>query len=166
MYTETFGQLVDRLVIARLKEWHYTQDSKTEAAQLAHEQVAELTVAVERYVDDCHSRRVIPRVQKHLRYHDHNQVEAWRSGKKATPDVPATIGGCIAALVDTHSDYWLSQSRIQTIKRLLNDTMDDHESADFNAELVKLQRQHIDLDNQYRNELITAIDTMFVESVK
>lgn len=165
MWTETYGQLIDRVIITQLKAWHYTQDDKREAAGMAAQQVVELCEALDRYYDDCANKRVLPRIQKHLRYHDHNKVEAWRDGKQATPKAPDTISECIVALVNTHSDYWYTQSRIQILKALIDKTIDERERTDFERELIHLQRQHIDLDNQYRNELIQQIDQLFTQRI-
>jgi hypothetical protein len=166
MWTETYGQIVDRLIISRLKAWHYTQDDNKEAAKLAQDQCQELSAALTRYQDDCLSKRLIPRVTRHLRYHDHNQVEAWRGGKQATKNAPDTIAFCVNELVDTHCDYWLTQSRIQTLKKLIDATKHESEKNEFCIELVHLQRQHIDLDNQYRNELVQKIDELFAHRIE
>lgn len=161
MWTETYGQMLDRLIIARLKAYHYTQSDKPEAAELAEQQCTELKMALGRYVEDCTALRALPRVQKHLRFHDHNKVEGWREGKQATPPAPDTIEGCIDALAGTHCDYWDSQSRIQTLKQLIDRTSVERERQDFEGELVHLQRRHIDLDNQHRSELVQRIDELF-----
>ena len=163
MQTESFGQMVDRLIIASLKKWHYAQDGKVEAAELAQEQAERLCVALEVYDYECRTGARRPSIQRHLRYHDHNEVEAWRAGKSATGDMPDTIGSCINRLVETHSDYWRSQSRIQTLKKLINGAPDgpNSDKPHFEHELVQEQRKHIDLDNQRRNELVEHIDVLY-----
>ena len=169
MTTESLAQLIDRLAIAQLKIWHYTQDGKTAAVKLAQEQVELLTAAIETYVWECQTGRRRPLIQHHLRYHDHRQVEA-KQGQRA---LPATISGCILALVETHAAYWQAQTRIQELKRKIDrpttrhqpsgvyTLMPTHDCARYEHELVALQRSEIDLANQFRNELITHLDSLF-----
>ncbi len=161
MQTDSLGQLIDRLIIAHLKRFHYDQDHKVEATQLAQEQVDELAVALEVYDWECRAGQRLPRVQRHLRYHDHNETEAWRAGKKATGAMPLTLAGCVAALAQVHCEYWAAQSRIQGLKKCIDGSPDPGEKAHFEHELVTLQRQKIDLSNQRRNELIQHLDQLY-----
>lgn len=165
MYTETYGQLCDRIAVAELKEFHFKQAGNDQAAEAAHQLVEFLVMACEHYEKECYAGVVVPRVQKSLRFHNHNDVEAWRKGKKATPDCPDSIGKCIAELARVHADYWEAQSSIQTLKALIDKTTVESERRDFEHEMVVLQRTRIDLDNQYRNELVEHIDALFLKRV-
>jgi len=161
MHTDSLGQLIDRLIIAQLKVWHYRQDQKEEAAQVEGEQAEGLAAAIETYLWECLSGRRVPLIQHHLRYHDHNRTEAWRPGKKATEMIPESISGCILRLVETHAGYWRAQSRIQALKKLIDTAPSITEKHHFEQEFIKLQRQEIDLANQQRNETITQLDHLF-----
>ncbi len=155
MQTESYGQMIDRLIIANLKHWHYTQDGRENDAECAKDQACRLSAAIEVYNYECRTGQRRPAVQLHLRYHNHNDVEA-----KADSGLPKTIGECISLLVSTHSDYWRAQSRIQELKGMI-DKAAECETVALDRELVELQRTHIDLDNQRRNELVQHIDELY-----
>jgi len=166
MQTDTYGQLVDRLIIANLKYYHYDRDGNVEAAALAKEQADSLSKALETYDWECRNKKRLPLIQHHLRFHNHNDVEAFRAGKKATPNTPDTIGDCIAALVTCHSDYWHNQTSLQTLKKLIDSAPEGTaDQAHFEKEFVLAQRL-TDRHNQYRNELTEAIDGLYVALIK
>lgn len=160
MQTESLGQMLDRLVIAALKAWHFDHDHKPEAAELAREQVAQLCTAVEVYDWECRTGQRTPQVRRQLRYHNHNDVEAFRPGKQATANVPGTLSGCVVRLVEIHSTYWQAQSQIQTLKRLIDSAV-GAERAHFEHKMVQLQRRDIDLSNQARAETVQQLDTIY-----
>ncbi len=165
MQTETLGQIIDRLIIAQLKYFCYDGDGKKEAADLAGEQVTDLSVALDLYDWECRTGKRVPQIQRHLRYHDHNDTEAWRAGKKATGTMPETLAGCVSALALVHCEYWATQSRIQGLKKCIDGTSDPREKAHFEHELVVSQRRGIDLSNQRRNELIQHLDTIYQKAL-
>jgi len=165
MQTDTFGQIIDRLIIANLKRYHYEKDDNKEAAELAGEQVASLSKALEVYDWECRNKKRMPLVQHHLRFHNHNDVEAFRVGKKITPNVPDTMGKCVDALVTCHSDYWHNQSRLQTLKQMIDSAPEGTaDKAHFEKEFIQAQRK-TDLYNQLRNEILEGIDELYVKAV-
>lgn len=161
MTTESMFQLIDRMAIARLKEFHYTEAGNGAAAALAGVQARDLGTAGDVYLWECLTRRRVPQVQRHLRFHDHGKAEGKWPTKTALEEIDATSVMEIAGkLALTHAQYWSLQTVIQHLKGWMGT---EHRGTqgykDACVRFTEVQRE-IDLLNQQRNDLIQAGDAL------
>ena len=157
MQTETFMQMVDRMVIAQLKSFHYTDKGRFEEATASGEHAKHLRIAIDTYFWECCNGVRVPRVHTPLRFHDHSKLENVKS------EDPDSLAGCIALLAQTHFEYWELQSGIQQIKKDIDLARKDGDKPYENQLSVAfsdLQRD-IDVKNSRRNELIQLGDELF-----
>ena len=160
MDTDGFFQIIDRHAVAKLKEFHYRAAGNEDAALLAGEQAADLAVAGEVLLWEYRTGRKVPRVHRHLRFHDHAKVEGRFGPHSVELPEPKTVMECAGLLAQTHAAYWQRQTRVQTLKKMIKDGGPD--VAHFEKEFVAEQRQ-IDLCNEVRNRLIQAGDILLAD---
>lgn len=148
---DTWMQLVDRLIVCRLKQFHFSRDtSKAEEATAAMVQAEELTEAAMLYLAECLDGHRKPRVHQHLRFHQH-----------ATEEVGAvSLGEVISGLTACHARYWQAQGEVISIRQRVDASLG---TVSHNAMLYEdLDRQQRVCDgcNQQRNELIQRGDEL------
>ena len=104
---DSFCQLLDRLIVARLKEWHYKRDNRHKEATLAREQADELSDAARDYLRECLDGEREPRVHQHLRYHEH----------ASDKQVAKSLMDVVSRLVSYHAQYWDAQGRVLSLRK-------------------------------------------------
>ena len=159
MDTDSLFQIFDRLAIARLKEFHFSSAGNADAAALAKEHADDLSMAGEVLLWEYATGKKVPRLHHHIRFHDHGKAEGRFGPHSAEMPKPKTVMECAGMLAQVHASYWNKQSRIQTLKKLIDGATVETERAHFENEFCKLQRA-IDLDNQIRSVLVQAGDAL------
>lgn len=163
MDTDTFFQILDRLIIARLKEFHFGKDGNSDAARMAGDLAEDLGMAGRVLLWEYARGRKAPRTVPHMRFHDHAKVEGRFGPHSAEMPEPTTVFECVATLAQVHADYWQHQGRAQTLKKLIKDGGPD--VAHFEKEFASTQRR-LDMDNQIRNVTIVLGDQLLAEALK
>tara|TARA_Y100000034_G_C6795673_1_gene356599 strand:+ start:138 stop:623 length:486 start_codon:yes stop_codon:yes gene_type:complete len=154
MITESFGQIVDRMVIEQLKAFMHTDPEKK---QQCEDQASLLQTAADAYLYECATGTRKPHVNHSARYHDHKTHDIEHVTLYAD-----TVGEAILGLSKQHFDYWQLQSRIQEIKGKLDDEKYASTHTELSVEFVDLQRK-IDMCNQNRNDIRDRLDKILVE---
>jgi len=145
---DTWMQLVDRLIICRLKQFHFSRDeNKAQEATAAMAQAEELAEAATLYLAECLDGHREPRVREHLRYHQHDAGEIRA----------ASLGVVISELTACHARYWEAQGRILKFRKEMGDEPPDYEP--IYRELHKLQLV-CDSANQRRSVLVQRGDEL------
>jgi hypothetical protein len=153
-------QLLDRMCVCKLKAFHYVKSGNMEAAAQAEEQAQDLSLAAEVYLIEVMRGQRQIKLHRHLRFHRHKQLEAWRVGKaqEASGDSLMRI---IGELMLTHAEYWENQSAINHLKGVIDSQRKDSQAyIDANISMVKRQRR-VDALNDHRSELIQRGDHLF-----
>tara|TARA_Y100000310_G_scaffold276133_1_gene293088 strand:- start:550 stop:1020 length:471 start_codon:yes stop_codon:yes gene_type:complete len=151
--------MVDELAIVDLKIYHFKNEDKREAVESLEKDASNLREEITRLMMDVRGGVVNPQQKWRIRYHDHKDHEL--EGQV----IPGTIGGCISRLVTIHSTYWGLQSRVQRLKGTidgLNSESTKTAHFDLYEDFEKVQRA-IDLQNQFRNDIVHHIDKLFKE---
>ena len=138
---DSWMQLVDRLIVCRLKEYHYSKDSRHTEASYAKEQAEELADVATQYMEECLSGDREPRVHRHLRYHNHDAGEVEAS----------SVMEAVSQLSSCHAEYWEAQGKALVAR---NDSYDGAVYVADNWQRV------CDSCNQRRNELIQKGDDL------
>ena len=159
--TDTFGQLTDRIIIARLKAFHHRLSGRESVAFVLDDEAAILTDAADELLASMQAGEPVPQPRRNTRWHDHAQVEGVALQR------PATAWQAIDDLVACHSQYWSHQTTANCAKLRLvgaescgEQGIDEANSA--RRIMVDAQRQ-CDLMNQHRNQLIQWIDELLIE---
>jgi outer membrane murein-binding lipoprotein Lpp len=153
----TFGDIVDELAIVDLKIYHFKIKDMEEAVEALEGDAHNLREEITRLMMDAKSGLVNPQQKWRIRYHDHKDHES------ESQVVPDTIGGCISRLVVIHSTYWQLQTQVQGLKSEIDNLGANEDSSDsFNllADFKDAQRA-IDLQNQFRNDIVRQLDKLF-----
>ena len=152
---DSFCQLIDRLIVCRLKEFHFSRDSnKAKEAAAARAQAEELTEVATLYLAECVDGHREPRVHEHLRFHRH---------EAETPEA-ASLGAVISELTACHARYWEAQGHILQLRK----EMGVEPPADYEPVYRDLHKWQLICDqaNQRRSELITGGDRMLRDLLK
>ena len=166
MWTETFGQLIDRIIVSELKMEKFAEAKNETAYELAAEQAQRLSTAIEVCLLEIVQGTRKAEVQQILRFHNHHKTEGAWAGKSVQKPNPQSIGEAISLLVQTHCQYWQKQSRIQGLKEYMRrDSNEPILMAEHQKDFVETQRQ-LDLLNQDRNVLVEQIDKFLVGIVE
>ena len=150
---DSWMQLIDRLIVCRLKEFHFSRDiSKAKEALNARAQAEELAEAATLYLAECVDGHREPRVHKHLRFHQH-MVDKMEAG---------SLGVVISELTACHAQYWETQGRIMSLRKDMVD------GADFDYIYYSLHEEQLVCDqaNQRRSELIVMGDQMLRDMLR
>ena len=156
--TDTFGQLTDRIIIARLKAFHHRLFGRESIAIVLDDEASILTDAADELLVAMQSGEEVPPPKRNTRFHDHAQVEA------DLPQRPATLWQAIDSLVACHSTYWRHQTTVNLakVKLIHAEACGEHGVDEANSQrrvMVDAQRR-CDLMNQHRNQLIQWIDEL------
>lgn len=163
--TDSLMQLLDRMCICKLKAFHYGKSGNAEAAAQAEEQAQDLFLAAEVYLIEVMRGQRQIKLHRHLRFHRHKQLEAWRVGK-AEAAKGDSLMGIIGDLMLTHAEYWEQQSAINHLKGVIDSqTTDSQAYIDAHISLVKRQRR-VDALNDSRSELVQHGDELFSQMMK
>lgn len=150
---DSWMQLVDRLIICRLKQWHYDREQRHEEAQHARDQGDELQEAAELYLQECLSGDREPRVHQHLRYHRHDAEEVH----------PSSVMDAVSRLAACHAEYWQHQSEILRMRQCIDALGSSHKDKEYRDRLVadvEHEQRTCDRCNQLRNELVQKGDDL------
>lgn len=139
---DSFCQLLDRLIIARLKEWHYRRDGRSEDAGHAKAQAEELSDAARAYLLECLEGNREPRVHRHLRYHEH----------ACNAEVPESLMDAVSQLAACHAEYWEAQGRVIEFRKA--------EQLLPVLKQIEAAQRTCDSANQRRSALVQAGDDM------
>lgn len=151
MWTETFFQLTDRMIIERLKQERFDEAGKQEKSNAAKAQADTLEAASGEMLMEFVDGILKPQMVKSLREHIHDT---------AGLPLPDSVMGCISELSITHARYWETQTQIQDLKdKLCSGTGDQ---PGYLKRFHELQLK-IDECNQRRNEVRERGDAILVE---
>jgi len=154
----TFGDMVDELAIVDLKLHHFKIKDKKDAVEALEGDASDLREEITRLMMDATAGLVNPQQKWRIRYHDHKDHES------EDQSVPETIGDCISRLVVIHSTYWQLQTHVQGLKKEMvnigatTETTDSYKST---LEDFKDTQRAIDLQNQFRNDVVRQLDKLF-----
>lgn len=152
---DSFMQLVDRLIVCRLKQFHFSRDvDKAQETLTARAQAEELSEAAMLYLAECVDRHREPRVHEHLRYHRH---EAERTETRS-------LGEAIAGLTACHARYWEAQGQVMALRKRLNGAG----PTGYEDAYRELHEWQLVCDgcNQRRSALVNAGDQMLREMLR
>ena len=152
MWTESFMQMVDRAIIERLKQIHYSEKERPEEARQAGQQADKLMQACESYFTECLDGTILPNVGRHLRFHNHRTKGC---------ELPTTLVGCISQLASVHAEYWETQTLVQAVKKRV-DAARGPEKEKFCHSFYDLQLV-LDACNQSRSEIRQRGDEILCE---
>ena len=162
--TDTFGQLVDRFIIARLKAHHHRLAGHESLAIVVQDEAKMLARAANELLAAAKAGDSAPQAKPNTRFHDHAQIE----GKELQK--PYTIWDAVDALVGFHATYWTHQGWVNQAKLSLRQSehMGEHGIDLANScrlVIVDSQRQ-CDLMNQHRSQMIQWLDELFMEHLR
>lgn len=162
--TDTLGQLVDRIIIARLKAFHHRRAGNEFLAELCDDEARVLSRAADELLAARKAGEPVPLVKANTRFHDHSDVEGQRLRR------PATIWEAIDKLVMAHATYWVHQTTVNNAKArlILAEGKGEHvvdEANNLRRVVVDSQRE-CDLCNQHRNQLIQWADELLVQALR
>ena len=152
---DSWTQLIDRLIVCRLKEFHFARDSsKATEASVARAQAEELAEAATLYLAECVDGHREPRVHEHLRFHQH-EAEATK---------PASLGAVVSELTACHARYWEAQGRILQLRK----EMGVEPPADYEPVYRDLHTLQLICDsaNQRRSVLVQMGDELLYDTFK
>ena len=151
MWTETFFQLADRMIIERLKQERFKEAGKQGKSNAARSQADALEAACGELLMEFVDGKTKPQMAKHLRFHNHDI---------AAEPLPDSMMGCISELSITHARYWEAQTHVQNLKDKLCSGNGDQPG--YLKRFHELQLK-IDEYNQRRNEVRERGDAILVE---
>ena len=163
--TDTFAQLVDRVIIARLKAFHHRLSGRESIAIVLDDEAAILTDAADELLTAMQAGEPVPQPKVNTRFHDHAQVEGQALQR------PATLWDAIDDLVACHSHYFTQQTLINIAKAKLRDVQRERgeQGVDQANELMQVMvggQRTCDLENQRRNQLLQWIDELLIEQLR
>jgi len=151
MWTETYAQMMDRAIIERIKQEEFSVAVKTDQAIIAGRQAQELEEAARQYINEALEGDINHIPHEHLRFHDHGSEVV----------LPSTVEECLAELRRIHALYWVTQTRVQELKKQIPAPWaKDELHPQMLAEFFQLQLV-IDDCNQRRNEVRSHCDVCF-----
>ncbi len=162
MQVDGLFSLIDRQAIAILKSFKFAEAGNKEAAALAKEQADDLMAAGDIYIFECMTGKRKPYAVPSLRFHNHRQAEGKWAGKLSEMDEPKTIMECAGQLALVHAQYWSLQTRIQTLKGMIDRDKNTIDVGKLHEKFVSVQRE-IDKKNQERSDLIALGDSLFLQ---
>jgi hypothetical protein len=147
---DSYCQLVDRLIVCRLKEFHYRIDGAVEAEETARMQAEELSASATTYLRECFTHDREPRVNQHLRKHEHKHAFDLKAA--------TSLSAVISQLTSCHAKYWQAQGRIVEMRK----NLEGAGSTGYEEVLRALHNEQLVCDgcNQVRNQLIQQGDQM------
>ena len=149
---DSWMQLVDRLIICRLKQYHYEREQRHEEAAFAKQQGDELSEAAELYLSECLRGDREPRVHRHLRYHQHDTEEVH----------PSSVMNAVSMLADCHAEYWQHQGEVLRLRALTSSasTVGTPGYLPNLYEDIHCEQRILDNCNQRRGELLRKGDDL------
>jgi len=164
MQTDTFGQLLDRIVIARLKSHHHRAAGSEAVALVLDEEAEMLARAADDLVALVEAGEPVPPVKLNTRFHDHMAIEG------QDVEQPLTVWLSLDGLVKCHANYWLHQGQINEAKAKLveleQDSSGQHLEERHGIEAAMVRDQRVcDNCNQIRNQLIQQADELWLASI-
>lgn len=152
---DSWMQLVDRLIVCRLKEYHYYRDGRAEQAGVAKGHAEELSEVATCYMEECLSGDREPRVHRHLRYHQHEAEEIQVS----------SVMEAVSQLAACHAEYWQHQGEVMRLREMAREMME--KAPELMPGLYEaLNREQLVLDgcNQRRSELVHKGDDLLLRT--
>lgn len=162
--TDTFAQLVDRIIIARLKAFHHGKAGKDSLAGLCDAEARMLSQAADELLAAAVAGDAALQSKANTRFHNHSAVEGH------VLERPQTIWQAIDGLVLVHATYWTHQTVVTEAKAMLivaeNRGEQGIDQANGMRRVIVDSQRHLDLCNQHRNQLIQWTDELLVQALE